>query len=140
MASKPRVLVLDSWSIIAYLEDEPAGVKVADLMAEAHESGIPLKMTVVNVGEVWYILARGTSESEADRSIAELLELGIEFVEVDWKLAHSAARFKANHKMSFADGFAAALALQDRGAALVTGDKEFKQVEDQVKIMWLNVE
>jgi predicted nucleic acid-binding protein len=140
MAQKPKAYVLDSWSVLAYLEDEPAGAKVADVMAEAHEQGIPLLMTVINVGEVWYILARETSESEADRSISELHELGIEFCEADWKLAHNAARFKANHKMSFADGFAAALASQERGRVLVTGDIEFQQVSSEVKILWMQVE
>jgi ribonuclease VapC len=137
MPQKVKAYVLDSWAIIAYFEDEPAGAKVADLIADAHEHGTPLLMTVVNVGEVWYILARQTSETEADRSVAELNELGIEIREADWKLARNAAQFKAKHKMSFADGFAAALTFQEKGSVLVTGDKEFQQVVDQVKILWL---
>jgi hypothetical protein len=28
MARKPKALVLDSWAVIAYLEDEPAGQQV----------------------------------------------------------------------------------------------------------------
>lgn len=137
MPQKVKAYVLDSWAIIAYFEDEPAGAKVADLIADAHEHSTPLLMTVVNAGEVWYILARQTSESEADRSIAELNELGIEIREADWKMARNAAQFKSKHKMSFADGFAAALAVQEKGSVLVTGDKEFQQVVDQVKILWL---
>jgi predicted nucleic acid-binding protein len=38
--------------------------------------------------------------------------------------------------MSYADCFAAALA-KDRKSDLVTGDKEFKQVEGEVSIRWL---
>jgi len=136
MARKPKALVLDSWSVIAYLEDEPAGQQVAELIAAAHEAGIPIRMTVVNVGEVWYILARGTSIADADQSVAELKGLGIEFVEADWKLTREAAGFKARHKISYADCFAAALAKEHK-AELVTGDQEFKQVEGEVKIYWL---
>lgn len=136
MARKPRALVLDSWSVIAYLEDEPAGQRVADLIAGAHEDGIPIKMTVVNAGEVWYILAREASIAAADQSVAELKGLGIEFVEADWKLTREAAGFKAKHKMSYADCFAAALAKEHK-AELVTGDQEFKQVEGEVKIQWV---
>ena len=40
------------------------------------------------------------------------------------------------HKMSYADCFAAALA-KDRKAELVTGDKEFKQVDGEVNVRWL---
>ncbi len=136
MARKPKAIVLDAWSILAYLEDEPAGQKVADLIADAHENGIDLMMSVVNAGEVWYILARGTSAAEADNSVSNIRQLGIEFVEASWKLAQAAAALKAKHSMSFADCFAAALAKENK-ADLVTGDHEFKQVEDQVKIHWL---
>src|SRR5713101_116550 len=137
MPRKPRAIVLDSWAIMAYFEDEPSAEKVADIIAEAHEEQTPLFMSVVNAGEVWYILARRTSESEANRGVHELRQLGIEFVDADWDLAHEAAGFKSKHKMSFADCFAAALAKQKK-AHLVTGDKEFKQVAIELAITWLD--
>jgi predicted nucleic acid-binding protein len=39
--------------------------------------------------------------------------------------------------MSLADAFAAALAQQEKDAVLLTGDREFSQVEQEVKIMWV---
>ncbi|MDQ3813813.1 MAG: type II toxin-antitoxin system VapC family toxin [Armatimonadota bacterium] len=141
MARKPKIksYVLDSWAVLAYLEDEPHGEKVADVLADAYEAGESVMMTVVNAGEVWYIIARETSEAEAEKSITELKDLGIEFVDVDWKLTHEAAAFKAKHSMSFADCFAAALA-KDRKAFLVTGDPEFKQVAGVVQLHIVNEE
>jgi predicted nucleic acid-binding protein len=136
MARKPRAIVLDSWAVMAYLEDESTAEKVAEIIADAHEEKIPLLMTVVNAGEVWYILAREVSVAEADASVRQLRQLGIEFINADWDLAREAGGFKAKHKMSFADCFAAALAKQ-RKAHLVTGDQEFKQVEADVIINWL---
>lgn len=136
MARKPRAIVLDSWAVMAYLEDETTAEKVAEIIADAHEEKIPLLMTVVNAGEVWYILAREVSIAEADASVRQLRQLGIEFINADWDLAREAGGFKAKHKMSFADCFAAALAKQ-RKAHLVTGDQEFKQVEADVIINWL---
>lgn len=136
MAHKPTAIVLDSWAVIAYLEDEKAGEKVAEILTDAHEHGIPLKMSVINLGEVWYIIARETSVHEADKSLEELKELGIEFVNVDWIITQCAAMFKSKHRMSYADCFAAALAKSEK-ADLVTGDKEFKQMEREVKIHWV---
>jgi predicted nucleic acid-binding protein len=136
MPRKPKALVLDSWSVIAYLEDEPSGQQVADLIAGAHDEAIPIYMTVVNAGEVWYIIAREISEEEADSSIKELRELRIQFVDVDWELTREAARFKAKNKMSYADCYAAALA-NAKKADLVTGDAEFKAIEDRVSIQWV---
>ena len=105
-------------------------------MSDAHDEDVPLFMTVVNAGEVWYILAREVSIAEADSSIRQLRQLRIKFIDADWDLAHEAAGFKSKHKMSFADCFAAALAKQ-RKAHLVTGDKEFTQVEGEISITWL---
>lgn len=136
MPKKPKAIVLDSWAVIAYLEDEPAAEKVADIIGDAHDDGIPLLMTVVNAGEVWYIVARQASATDADASIKQLRDLGIKFVEADWDLAQDAAHFKSRNKMSFADCFAAALAKQKR-AHLATGDPEFKQVETEIAIAWL---
>ena len=136
MARKPKAIVLDSWAVLAYLEDEKSGQAVAELLSEAGEHGTPVLMSVVNAGEVWYILAREVSETEADKAIHELRQLGIEFMAVEWELARVAGSFKAGYRMSFADCFAAALAKSHK-AELVTGDKEFRQVESEVQVRWV---
>ena len=136
MARKPKALVFDSWAVLAYLGDEASSQAVADLIAGAHENRVPMYMSSVNAGEVWYILAREISETEADKAVADLVGLGIELIDTDWPLTRIAAGFKARHRMSYADCFAAALA-KNHKADLVTGDKEFKQVEGEVGIHWL---
>ena len=136
MARKPKAVVLDSWAVLAYLEDESSGPAVADLISESQVSGYPLYLSVVNAGEVWYILAREVSEAEAEKAIANLQQLGIQFVEVTWPVARIAASFKVKGKMSYADCFAAALA-KEKKAELVTGDNEFKQVEDEIAVRWI---
>lgn len=134
--AKAKAIVLDSWSIMAFLEGESAGERVEEVIANAHDNSIPLLVTVVNAAEVWYIFARESSAEEADQSIAELRQLGIEFVDADWELSLEAAKFKARHKMSLADCYAGALAKKNK-ADLVTGDQEFRQVAGEVKIAWL---
>ena len=136
MIRKPKALVLDTWAVIAYLEDEPSGQQIADQIASAHEEDIPIYMTVVNVGEVWYTIAREISEDEANNGVKVLRDLRIQFEDANWQLTQEAARFKSKNKMSYADCYAAALA-KVRKADLLTGDKEFKAVENQVKIQWV---
>ena len=136
MARKPKAYVLDSWAVLAYLEDEPAGESVADLIVDAQENGQAVYMSVVNTGEVWYILAREVSEAEADKAVEELQHMGIQVVDATWPLTRTAGIFKAKGKISYADCFAAALA-SDKKADLVTGDREFKQVESQISVHWL---
>ena len=133
---KPKRLVLDSWAIMAYLEDEPAAELVAEIIADAHEDGVPLLMTVVNAGEIWYIVARRTNTAEADRTIKMMQEIGIKFVEADWPLSKVAAGFKVKGNISYADCFAAALAKKNE-AVLVTGDREFARLDKEISISWL---
>jgi predicted nucleic acid-binding protein len=62
--------------------------------------------------------------------------LPIEIIDADWNLTREAAKLKAFKKMSYADCFAAALAIMYSGE-LITGDPEFKAVEDQIRILWI---
>ena len=134
---KPKTIVLDSWAVMAFLEDEePAGERVANIIADAHDEATPLLMTVVNAGEIWYVFARRTNAAEADRAIATLKEIGVKFVDADWSLTRLAAGFKVKGNISYADCYAAALAKEKR-AALVTGDEEFRQLEKEIQILWL---
>ena len=136
MARRPHTVVLDSWAVLAFFEGEPAGSTVSELISEARDHDVPLLMSTVNAGEVWYIIAREVSEPEADQAVESLRKMGIEFVDADWPLTRTAGTFKAKHRMSYADCFAAALA-KSRKADLVTGDKEFKQVEHDITVRWL---
>jgi predicted nucleic acid-binding protein len=136
MAKKAKAYVLDTWAVIAYLEDEPSGEQVEDLIATAHEEQIPIYMSVINVGEVWYTMAREISEEEANASVKTLRDLRIQFQDADWESTQEAAHFKSQHKMSYADAFAAALAKTTK-ADLVTGDNEFKPLDGEIKISWV---
>ena len=128
--------VLDSWALLAFFKDEPAGAAVEALIHKAAEGKLRLYLCVVNWGEVYYGMWRAGGEAVADAVAADLSRLPLELVDADLTLTRQAARFKATHKMSYADAFAAALA-KERKAELVTGDPEFKALEKEIKIHWL---
>ena len=130
--------VLDSWSLIAFFEDEPAAHSVEQLLQQAADEKHKLLMSVVNWGEVYYITMRQVSQEAAEQKVQEMAALPIDLIGVgeDLALVKQAAIFKAAHKMSYADCFAAALAKQ-KNAELITGDPEFKALEKEIKINWL---
>ena len=129
--------VLDAYALMAFFEDEPGADFVRGLIQKAAESNTNLSMSIVDLGEVWYSIARTNSPELADQYVQEIKGLGIEIVDADWSITHQAAKFKANGNISFADCFAAALA-RSRKADLVTGDEEFKSLEGEIKITWLH--
>jgi ribonuclease VapC len=133
-------MVLDAHALMVLFNDEPGADEVEKILIKA-EGGTPrLLMSVVNWGEIYYSILRGASQEIADAKAHEIAGMRIELVPVeadDLQLVREAARFKATRKMSYADCFAAALA-KINNAELVTGDREFKGVEgDLRKIRWL---
>lgn len=134
--SAPRV-VLDSFALLAFFRGEAGEEKVAALLERAGLRDEPLHMTEVNYAEVKYIITRRDGRDRWEEIARELPALPIEFHPATRSLADFAAEFKARHKLSLADAFAAALA-KERKAQLVTGDAEFKALEKEIKIAWLN--
>ena len=125
--------VLDSWALLAFFKDEPEGAAVEALIHKAAAGKLRLYLCVVNWGEVYYGMWRAGGEAVADSAVADMSRLPLELVDADLTLSRQAARFKATHKMSYADAFAAALA-KAKKAELVTGDPEFKALEKEIKI------
>ena len=133
---KAVVRVLYSYSLLAYIEGEAGAEKMIEIFRVARDSGRDLLLSVVNWGEVYYITMREVGQERADEVAQLISTLPIQIVPADLDLTRQAAELKSKHKMSYADCFAAALA-KSRKAELVTGDKEFGQVEGDVKILWL---
>jgi uncharacterized protein len=131
-----EIVVLDSWSVLAFIGGEQKGKEVMELLTRVVDEGGSLMMSVVNAGEVWYTIARRVSIEAADEDVESLSKLGVRFIDADWNLTRIAAYFKSRYRMSYADAYGAALAKQ-QGATLVTGDPEFKPLVKEVKIYFL---
>jgi len=129
--------ILDAHALLVFLEREIGFEKVENFFISATEKDNYLLMTSVNYGEVYYIVLRECGQDKADEIERILKTLPIEIVDVNIQLAKEAARLKAIKKISYADCFAAALARLHKGE-VITGDREFKAVENEVKIAWIS--
>jgi PIN domain nuclease of toxin-antitoxin system len=130
------VKILDSWALMALFYEESAADEVEKLLALAATDRHNLLMSVVNWGEIYYSVRRGASPEMAEQKVREIATMPIEIVPADLQQTRQAAIFKATRKMSYADCFGAALA-KIRNAEFVTGDREFKELEMEIKIHWL---
>lgn len=128
--------VFDSYALLAYCEGEEAGESVKDILKKASLNEAEVFVCIVNWGEMYYIALRENGADTAELYKNTLSEYPIKKINADEELTLQAARYKAFHKISYADAYACALAKM-RKAELVTGDKEFKAVEGEVKILWL---
>jgi predicted nucleic acid-binding protein len=131
-----RAAVLDSYALISYLEREEGYGEVAKIFDDCVAKDREVFVCVVNWGEVIYHALRAGGEKTAFLAEDAMRALPMQVVEANKELTYQAARLKASKKMSYADCFAAGLAMKKR-CELVSGDKEFKQVEKEVKIRWI---
>ena len=128
--------ILDSHALMIFLEKEDGFEKIESFFIDAIQNGNNLLMTTINYGEICYIVLRECGQVKLNE-IEKIIEtLPIDIIDVDINLARQAARFKAIKKISYADCFAAALAKINKGE-IITGDKEFKVLEDQINILWV---
>lgn len=132
-----KVVKLDSFALLAYLNGEPGSGKVREALVAAGEGVCDLCMNEINIGESYYILSRKRGPEKADYLLDTILPgLPIRSVANDLPDVIAAARIKAQYPLSFADCFAVETARRE-SAAILTGDPEFKSVEHLVTIEWL---
>lgn len=128
--------VLDSHAILAYLNQEVSAPRVGKILETVARGDEPGFLSLINYGEVVYIVERERGLERAHETIAWLDSLPIQIVAPDRELTLAAAHIKAHHPISYADGFGAALTLRQR-AKLVTGDRDFKALEKLIDIEWI---
>ena len=134
LRSRSRRYVLDANALIGYFEGRlSVSEKVQRLLSEAIRSDLPLLMSAVNWGEVFYLESRYHGEVKAREADARLQELPIAVIAVDRERATRAGALKQKHSLGYADAFAAELAIE-RGAWLVTADPEFANVGRQLAV------
>ena len=110
--------VLDANAVLIYLEDRDGANKMRHLFEQTERQQVRLSMSVVNWGEVFYVLAKKSGEQRT-RQVLNPLRKGVDLYAADFGQAELAATLKHKYKIGYADSFAAALALTNK-ATLVT--------------------
>ncbi len=128
--------VLDSYALLAYFNSEEGDDVVKELLNTALDGEVTLYLSLINLGEIYYLIRRRRGMEKAQETLETLRSLPVTLCNVSEARVLAAADFKAEYPISYADAFAAALA-QELGATLVTGDPEFKKLEPVFTISWL---
>ena len=123
-----RRYVLDANALVGLFEDrEGTAGKVERLLEQALQQDLPVVLSAVNWGEVFYVTWRQHGEAKAREAEARLQEMPIAVIPADQARATRAGALKQKHSLGYADAFAAELAME-RGAWLVTADPEFTKL------------
>jgi uncharacterized protein len=122
-----KVHVLDANALYRFLTGGPGADTVTRLLKEARDAEQPLRMSVVNWGEVYYTVAKVEGFAETVRTMERVKLLPLTILDADEVVTARAAQFKAGYGLPYADCFAAATATKND--VLVTSDaKDFKKI------------
>lgn len=136
----PQKIVLDAWAVLALIfGEEPAAGVVKGLFEQEADTKLAIHMSWINLGEVYYTIARKKGPKAADDVLSDLDLLPLTLHEPSKPDVLSAAKLKADHKLSYADAFALSLT-QKLDANLFTGDPEIILLEEHFKIERLSRE
>jgi uncharacterized protein len=118
--------VLDANALYRFLIAGPGADIVSRLFKQARDARQPLRMSVVNWGEVYYTIARARGFPETARIMDRVKLLPLAVLDADEAVTTRAAKLKAGYGLPYADCFAAATA---ENGVLVTSDaKDFRKV------------
>ena len=121
------IYLLDTSALMAWLEDEDGADRVEALLLNE-----PVLIPFVALLEVYYITLQERGESVATLRHKTLKRTPADVLwEMDEPTLLIAARFKAGHRISFADAIVAGFAAS-RNAVLVHKDPEFEPLTDQM--------
>ena len=97
------------------------------MFRDGRDADEPLRMSVVNWGEVYYTIARSQGFTETTQVMGRVKMLPLTILDANEAVTTQAARLKAGHGLPYADCFAAATA--GTASILVTSDvKDFKKI------------
>jgi predicted nucleic acid-binding protein len=131
--------VLDSWAMLAWLQDEePARAEVRDLLERSSRGQATVRMSLINVGKVFYLIAKRHGSSTAEPFLTEIPMMPLQTLVPDRQLILSAAWLKSRFAISYADAFAVETARQEK-TALLTGNPELFDLSkrEPVEILWV---
>ena len=134
-----ETLIVDSWPVMEWLRQrEPARARFAELLDRAERGQIVLQMSRIIRGDLWYQVARRWGIDVYPQYQSLIATLPIQIISLDDALVDEAAGLKARFSISYADCFAAALAIR-QGAPIVTGDPDFLKLETAglITVHWL---
>jgi len=137
MNDDAAVYVLDSFALLVHLDGEEGMERVRCILVKASQEICRVVHSVINLGEVLYITEREVGLTKAQAVLASVEQLPIEILPATREAVLAAAHVKANCSVVYADAFAVAAAIES-GGTILTGVRDFEQVEGLVKVEWLD--
>ena len=134
-----EVFICDACALIALLAGEPGAEKVKDLIQDAIDGRIALKINQINLLEVYYHVINTYDQNEANKMLMKLKEYPIEIIiGLSDEVFKEAGRIKSKYKIPLGDSIVVADCLIRSGILVTSDHSDFEEIEklEKIKIKW----
>lgn len=122
-----KTYLLDTSALFAFIEDEDGADRVEEILRSKK-----VILPFVVLMEIYYVSLQEQGEEAALQRYAQVKNLNAEGIDtVPESVLLRAGRFKAMHRVSFADALIASFA-GERGAVLVHKDPEYLALKEEI--------
>ena len=128
--------VLDTSALLAYIESEEGFNTIEDILNDAKGRRARVYLSFISFMELYYVCWQKEGEQIAKELMAMLQSLPIDRVDSNVRITLCAGKIKAKHRLSVADAFVAATAIE-KEAALVHKDPELEAMSEYVEVLGL---
>jgi predicted nucleic acid-binding protein len=128
--------LLDTSAVLTLTDQEEGFERVEELLDRAAEGSIEVEISAVSLMEVYYITLQEQGEDQAAHLVSLVKAWPVRWVYPDERMLLLAGRFKAFHRLSFADAVIASAA-RLREAVLVHKDPEFETLASETTLLTL---
>ena len=128
--------IFDSYALLKVFQKEKGYENIVGLLGNIKKTRVTKYINIINVGEIIYTTKREFGDQKKLEVLASIERLNFTILQATNSLVYQAAEYKAQYRISYADCFVLASAIEHK-ATIVTGDPEFKKVEHLVGIVWV---
>ena len=128
--------LLDTSAVLTLTDQEDGFEKVEELLDRAAEDAAEVEISAVSLMEIYYITLQEQGEDRAAHLVSLVKAWPVRWVYPDERMLLLAGRFKAFHRLSFADAVIASAA-RLREAILVHKDPELEALAGEITLLTL---
>jgi predicted nucleic acid-binding protein len=130
---------LDACALIALLAGESGAENVKNIIQDAVDGKLIVKINQINLLEVYYKICNVYNQDEAKRTIKKLKEFPIEIIiGLKEEVFNEAGRIKSKYKIPLGDSIAVGECIINKGILVTSDHNDLEKIEEKekIKINW----
>ena len=130
------LFILDACALIALLAAEKGAEKVRDIIQDAIDGKVTVKINQINLLEVYYHIINIYDQNKADEMLKTIRKFPIEvIIGLEGNTFNEAGRIKSKYKIPLGDSIVVAECIIRKGTLVTSDHSDMEKVESAEKVM-----